>query len=72
MYSVGIRDKLIDTMLVVITSYSIHYTKLYDDQKDLFIPNSKSPQHAKDEFIQFKNDDLTLFEEDVKVLRMYE
>ena len=41
-------------------------------QSDLFIPNNDSPQNAKDEFNLFKNDQLTLFQEDVKGLKIYE
>ena len=41
-------------------------------QSDLYIPNSDSPQNAKDEFILFKNDQLTLFQEDVKELNIYD
>ncbi len=42
------------------------------EQSDLFIPNSDSPQNAKYKFIEFKNDPITLFQEDVEDLKVYE
>ncbi len=41
-------------------------------QDDLFIPNKDSSANAKNDFIDFKNDNLTLFLEDVKRLKMYD
>ena len=41
-------------------------------QDDLFIPNKESSANAKNDFIEFKNDNLSLFLEDVKRLKMYD
>lgn len=41
-------------------------------QDDLFIPNKESSTNAKNDFIDFKNNNLTLFLEDVKRLKMYD
>ncbi len=40
-------------------------------QSDLFIPNSDSPQYVKDDFIWFKNDSHTLFQEDFSRMKIY-
>ncbi|NOU59693.1 glycosyl hydrolase [Marinifilum caeruleilacunae] len=41
-------------------------------QEDLFIPNGSSPEAAKEDFIQFKNNTHTLFQEETKALKVYE
>lgn len=42
-----------------------------NSQSNLFIPNAQSPQDAKDDFIAFRNNPKTLFQEDIKALNMY-
>ncbi len=41
-------------------------------QSDLFIPNAASPSNAKNDFIKFYNDDMTLFLRDTESRKMYE
>lgn len=41
-------------------------------QSDLFIPNAASPSSAKNDFIKFYNDDMTLFLKDTENRKMYE
>jgi YD repeat-containing protein len=41
-------------------------------QSDLFIPNAASPSNAKNDFIKFYNDDMTLFLRDTENRKMYE
>lgn len=43
-----------------------------NSQEDLFIPDDSSPNAAKEDFIQFKNDTHTLFQQETKVLKIYE
>ncbi|RDY61562.1 glycosyl hydrolase [Flagellimonas nanhaiensis] len=40
-------------------------------QDNLFIPNAQSSQQVKDDFITFKNNPRTLFQEDIKALNIY-
>jgi hypothetical protein len=41
-------------------------------QSDLFIPNAASPSNAKNDFIKFYNDEMTLFLKDTENRKMYE
>ncbi len=41
-------------------------------QDNLFIPNTSSPQNAKDDFMNFKNNEKVLFQQDVKALKIYQ
>lgn len=40
-------------------------------QDNLFIPNASSPQQVKDDFIEFKNSDRTLFQADIRAKDIY-
>lgn len=40
-------------------------------QDNLFIPNASSPQEVKDDFIEFKNSDKTLFQADIRTKDIY-
>ncbi len=42
-----------------------------NSQDNLFIPNAQSSQTVKDDFISFKNNPRTLFQEDIQGLNMY-
>ena len=61
-----------------ITSYNVCYTKLLrfnapwdTQQKSLYIPDINSTQKAKDKFIEFEKDNMTLFHKEVSALEMY-
>lgn len=44
----------------------------HSSQSELFIPDLNSPSAAKNDFIKFYNDDLTLFLKEVKAAKVYE
>jgi len=41
-------------------------------QENLFIPNNESPQIAKDDFIEFKNNHNVLFQRDIETMSVYD
>jgi len=40
-------------------------------QDNLFIPNVQSPQNVKDDFVEFKNSERSLFMEDIEAMNVY-